>query len=125
MSTRMHVPLESFPSNEPETHLRADNRTPPTPFGMDGVLCVVASALRGRSDLRNARLGVAFKRELRVVAFALDVNHNDVAGVDVAEQDLLGQLVLDFALDGAAQRPGTHRGIVTTRGQENLGGGRE
>jgi hypothetical protein len=41
--------------------------------------------------------------------------------VDFAEEDLLGELVLDLALDGAAQRPGAHRGVVAAGRQERPG----
>src|SRR5947207_2855347 len=67
---------------------------------------------RGVRDL--GRLALTAEGEagvLALVAFfpgpALDVDQDDLAGLDLAEEDLLRQLVLDLALDGPAQRPGT------------------
>ena len=42
-------------------------------------------------------------------------------GLQLVEQDPLGQRVLDLALDGAAQRPGTQHRVVALLRQELLG----
>ena len=38
---------------------------------------------------------------------AFAVNHDDLPRLDLTEQDFLGQLIFDLALDGATQRTGT------------------
>ena len=44
---------------------------------------------------------------------------------ELGEEDLLGQGVLDLALDGAAQRARTEHGVVALLGEQVLGRGRE
>jgi len=39
-------------------------------------------------------------------------------GLELSEQDLLRQLVLDLALNGSAQRPGTEHRVETPLGQQ-------
>ena len=51
----------------------------------------------------------------------LDVGHDQLAGAEVTHEDLLGQHVLDLALDRAAQRPGAERGVVALVGEPGLG----
>src|SRR5919199_296896 len=58
-------------------------------------------------------------------ALALDVPDDDLAGLELAVEDLLGQGVLDVALDRAAQRAGPQDGVVALRRQQHLGRGRE
>src|SRR5689334_1943814 len=50
----------------------------------------------------------------------LDVHDHDLAALDLAEEDLLRQLVLDLALDGPAQRPGTQHGVEAPPGEQRL-----
>ena len=52
--------------------------------------------------------------------FAVGVDDDRVAGVEFLPQDLLGQRVLDEALDRTAQRPGTERGVVAPLGEQQL-----
>src|SRR4029079_18709063 len=54
-----------------------------------------------------------------VVAFGVD--NDGFARVEFLPQDLLGQRVLDEALDRTAQRPGAERGVVTLLRQHELG----
>lgn len=56
--------------------------------GLDGAEC--GWSLGARSDLRDARLGVAGEGELGFVSLAVHIHHNDVARVDLSEEDLLG-----------------------------------
>src|SRR4051812_11996412 len=93
-------------------------------------LLALAAAGRGHVDRRGvghvARLrltaegehGLVGGRALLAVP-ALDVDDDDLARLQLAEQDLLRQLVLDLALDGAAQRPGTQH-LVEPAGGEQL-----
>src|SRR5690625_3437096 len=53
----------------------------------------------------GARAGLAREGELPEQPLALGVDHDVVAGLDLAEEDLLRQGVLDLALDRTAQRP--------------------
>src|SRR5687768_3338346 len=68
-----------------------------------------------RRQLGDAGLRGAAEHELRVLALALDVHNHDLAGSQLAVEDLLRKSVLDLALDGAAQRPGTQHGVVALR----------
>src|SRR5690606_3229611 len=52
---------------------------------------------------------------------ALDVDHHVLARADLAEQDLLRELILDLALDGATQRPRAQHRIESALGQQALG----
>src|SRR5690606_10940367 len=57
------------------------------------------------------------------VAFAvpaLDVDQNDLARGQLAEEDLLRQLVLDLALDRATQRTGAEHRIEPALGEQAL-----
>src|SRR5882672_4812686 len=49
---------------------------------------------------------------------AVGVDDHDLARLEFAEKDLLRQLVLDLALDGAAQRPRPQHRVETTPGQQ-------
>src|SRR5205814_579972 len=62
--------------------------------------------LGGRRVGHLVGLGHALERELRVLAGALDVDHDDLARLELAEEDLLGQRILERPLDRAAQAPG-------------------
>src|SRR4029450_1397362 len=42
---------------------------------------------------------------------ALDIDDDDLAGLELAKKDLLRQGVLDLPLDRAAQRPGAEHGV--------------
>src|SRR6516164_1234611 len=68
------------------------------------------------------RLRHADEGELRLFPGALDVDDHDVARPQLAEQDLLGQAVLDLPLDRAAQRTGAEHRIVAALGEQILGG---
>src|SRR3954470_8484132 len=70
------------------------------------------------------RLGLATERELLVRVLALDVHHDDLTRGQLAVEDLLAQRVLDLALDGPAQRPGTQDRVEAAVGQQLLGGRR-
>ena len=48
-----------------------------------------------------------------------------LAGQELGVEDLLGQGVLDLALDGAAQRTRTEHGVVALLGEQVLGSLRE
>src|SRR5689334_2714880 len=67
----------------------------------------------GRRVRQRLWLDLAAERELGVVALALDIHHDDLAGLELPVQDLLGEHVLDLPLDGAAQRPGAQRRVVS------------
>ena len=49
------------------------------------------------------------------------VDHHDLTGAQLAEEDLLREHVLDLALDRAAQRPGTQDRVVAPLGEQVLG----
>src|SRR6186713_566389 len=57
-------------------------------------------------------------RSVRV--HVLDVHDHDLAALDLAEEDLLRQLVLDLALDGPAQRPGALHGVEPAPCEQRL-----
>ena len=59
-----------------------------------------------------------------VSAIGLGVDDDDLAGAELLVEELLGERVLDEALDGPTQRPGAERGVVALVGQEELGGRR-
>src|SRR5262245_65474512 len=66
--------------------------------------------LHRRRVRHHLGLGHALEGELAFLTLPVGVDHDDLAGLDLTEQDLLRQLVLDLALDGPAQRPGAeHR----------------
>src|SRR4051794_15891035 len=50
----------------------------------------------------------------------LDVHDHDLAALDLAEEDLLRELVLDLALDRPAQRPGTQHGVEPAAREQRL-----
>jgi hypothetical protein len=52
---------------------------------------------------------------------AVDVHHDDLTGGQLAVEDLLRQRVLDLALDGPAQRPGTQHRVEPAVRQQLLG----
>ena len=64
---------------------------------------------------------LAGERERRGRALALDVDQHDLAGADLAVEHLLGEHVLDLALDRAAQRPGAQDRVEAPLGQQVLG----
>src|SRR6478672_1243557 len=55
----------------------------------------------------------------------LGVDHDRLAGAELLPQDLLRHRVLDQALDGTAQRPGTERRVVALLREEVLGAVRQ
>src|SRR4051794_21859189 len=75
-------------------------------------LRVVDRLGRGGRGGQRVGLRLAGEGELRRLAGALDTHHDDLAGVQLAVQDLLGQVVLDLPLDGATQRPGAENRVV-------------
>src|SRR6478735_583739 len=92
----------------------------------------VLDLFRGGSGLGQIRtvgagcLGRTGERELRVLAGAfavpaLDIDRDQLTRAELFEEDLLGELVLDLALDGAPQRTGTEHRIEATLGQQGLG----
>src|SRR5262249_32189798 len=83
-----------------------------------------SAALHLGQGLIRHRLGLrhALERELGLLALAFDIDDDDLAGPHLAEQDLLGQHVLDRSLDGPAQRPGAEHRVVTALGEQGLGG---
>src|SRR5687768_7798026 len=88
-------------------------------------LGLVALARRGSRQLDRgmvgAALGLAESDLLLVVLRLLDVDHNCVAGLELLPQDLLGQRVLDEALERTTQGPGAERRVVTLRAEQVLG----
>ena len=59
------------------------------------------------------RLGVrALGLEGELAALLFDVDHDRVTCNELCTKDALGELILDFALDRAAQRTCTERGVV-------------
>src|SRR5580700_6663066 len=68
------------------------------------------------------RLRHPLERELRLLALAFDIDDDDLASPQFAEQDLLGQHVLDRPLDRTAQRPGPEDRVVAAHGEQGLGG---
>src|SRR5699024_2107500 len=76
-------------------------------------------------ELRQ-RLRLGAEDELRILAggLAIPVLHvhgDDLACTELAEEDLLGELVLDLALDRATQRAGTQSRVEATLGEQVLG----
>ena len=60
----------------------------------------------------------------RALGFTIPVVHvhgDDLTSTNLAEEDLLGQNILDFALNGATQRTSTQDRVETALGQELLG----
>src|SRR5690554_487561 len=87
------------------------------------------SGLAGLGELHGRRLealdgpeGELLLAGLRVV---LHVHDDDLAGVELLVEELLGERVLDEALDGPAQRAGAERGVVALVGDEGLRGRQE
>src|SRR5579872_3491457 len=77
----------------------------------------------GRRRIRHGvRLGLAAEGERRLRAgAALRVDDDDLARLQLAEQDLLGQVVLDLPLDGPTQRAGPEHRVVAPGRQQRLG----
>src|SRR4051812_13594894 len=75
--------------------------------------------------VRRVRVGHVGEGELLRLALALRVDPDVLPGAELGEEDLLGQGVLDLALDGAAQRARTEHGVVALLGEQVLGRGRE
>src|SRR3954465_4345631 len=76
---------------------------------------------RYRRRVRRDRLDLAAEGELLTVVGRLGVAENDLAGLQLAVEDLLREDVLDVALDRPAQRSGTEHGVVTLLGEQPLG----
>ena len=90
------------------------------------LLPVAYTGLDGRRGFFDSARGtVSHEGELSVVAFAFHINRHQFSGLEIPKEDLLGELVLDLALHGPAQRPCTHGGIVAAGCQQHLGGGGE
>src|SRR5271166_1514903 len=85
------------------------------------------AARSGFSQVRlGRRLAGSGEREHRVLAgaFAVPVVHvdgHDLSRSDLLEENLLRELVLDLALDGAPQRASTQHRVEATLGQQCLG----
>ena len=92
-------------------------RSPPSPVGAGGGGGAGAGQLdrRGLEALDGER-----KPSLHDLA-VLDVDDDRLAGPELLPEELLRQRVLDQALDGPAQRPGTERGVVALVDRELLG----
>ena len=67
---------------------------------------------RGRRFGHGLGLGHALERELRFRPGALHIDRDDLAGPQLAEQDLLGQVVLDLPLDRAPERVGAENSAM-------------
>src|SRR4051794_34159618 len=78
----------------------------------------------GRS-VRGVRVSHVGEGELLLLALTLRVDLDVLAGRELGVQDLLGQGVLDLALDGAPQWASTEHGVVAALGEQVLGRGRE
>src|SRR5436190_22338378 len=81
----------------------------------------------GQLDRRWFEAFDALERELEVsgLGVGLRVDDDDLAGAELLVEELLGQHVLDVALDGPTQRPGAEGGVVALVGHEALGRRRE
>src|SRR5262249_19156515 len=77
-------------------------------------------AAAGQLDRRRLDALDGAEHDLGRVAFALNVDDDGLPGVELLPQDLLGECVLDVALDGPAQRPGTQLRVVALLGQVQL-----
>src|SRR4051812_46114814 len=112
---------------------RRNSREPPTiwPGARDlrtDVLLRRGFGLRlartGRCDrwrVGGDRLDLAAEGELLAVVGGLGVDDDDLAGLELAVEDLLGQDVLDVALDRPAQRSGAQHRVVTLLREQPLG----
>src|SRR4051794_6870507 len=115
-----------------------DRRQGPPPPSRAGTAPVVVRALLGLSRLvlvtlgareghrrgvgEIDRLGLAAEGELlRRALGVVDVDHDDLTSGQLAVEDLLRQRVLDLALDGPAQRPGTQHRVEAAVRQQLLG----
>ena len=78
-------------------------------------------------DRRRLEALDAPEGELHLVGLGvlLGVDDDDLPGAELLVEELLGQLVLDEALDGPAQRAGAEGGVVALVGDERLGRRRE
>src|SRR6266566_9815120 len=88
------------------------------PVSTAGGRLAPARDLGGRRVRNRVGLGHALERELRFLAVAFDVDDDDLARPQLAEEDLLGQHVLDRPLDRAAQRPGPEDRVVAAHGEQ-------
>src|SRR5699024_7887907 len=61
---------------------------------------------------------LAGEGEFALCALTDDVDRHVLATLEVAVEDPLGELVLDVALDGAAQRPGAEHRVVAAFGHQ-------
>src|SRR5699024_2132048 len=75
-----------------------------------------------RWRIRQRGLRVAAEREPPTRALALDVHDHDLTAAELAEENLLGERVLDLALDRPAQWPGTEHRIEAVFGGQLLRG---
>ncbi len=100
---------------------RPSGRSPQAIPGGSRLLAQVRSGTAGRlldrRDVGQCRLLLTPEGEGRGLALALHVDDHDVTGAQLAEEDLLGERVLDLALDRATQRAGAQNGVVTLLGR--------
>src|SRR5699024_8174509 len=100
-------------------------------FGVTRLRTVLIVRLGGadsdRRRIRNLdRFGLATEGEVRTVRLfglavpTLDIDDDDLTGVDLTEENLLGQRVLDLALDGPPQWPGTQHRVEAAFGDQRL-----
>src|SRR5699024_2146077 len=61
---------------------------------------------------------LAGEGEFALCALTDDVDRHVLATLEIAVEDSLGELVLDVALDGAAQRPGTEHRVIAAFGHQ-------
>src|SRR5215213_9477574 len=129
-------PIAMAPASALE-RLAGTTKGPPPPLGGSGPFGAVLRSLglggraflvavgaregdrRGVGDGDRLRLtaeGELLRRALGVV----DVHHDDLTSGQLAVEDLLRQRVLDLALDGPAQRPGTQHRVEPAGGEQLL-----
>src|SRR5665647_2159374 len=83
--------------------------------GLDRVLDLAQGHVVQRGVLR------ADERESLVLLGTVGVHQDDLAGLELGVEDLLGQDVLDVALDRATQRARAEHRVVALLGEQRLG----
>src|SRR4051794_2561006 len=120
--------------NPLRVHTRTRRRGPEGPLPVAGLRrpwmagpgagSSVAGGLGQLDGRRREALDAVERQALRVrrVGIVLDVDHDDLAGAEVLEEQALGDRVFHHALDGPAQRSGTEGRVVALLAQEELRG---
>ncbi|MEM9610818.1 MAG: ATP-dependent Clp protease ATP-binding subunit, partial [Actinomycetota bacterium] len=75
-----------------------------------------------RAIQRHRRVEALHRTERELVVVLVHVDHDELAGRELLVEDLLGQGVLDVALDGSPQRTSTEGRVVAGLGEPHLGG---